>query len=71
LVFVDLSGGRAPEYYIVPDKYARDIIRRMHAEYEERYEAKHGHPRDTRILGVRVKDIVAFRDGWDILGIFP
>lgn len=70
-VFVDLSGGRAPEYYIVPDEYARDSIRRMHAEYQERYEAKHGRRRDNRMRGVRVKDIAEFRDGRDILGIFP
>jgi hypothetical protein len=70
-VFVDLSGGRAPEYYVVPDKDVRDSIRRMHGEYQERYEAKHGHRRDSPMHGVRVKDIEKFRDCWDILGIFP
>ena len=66
-VFVDLSGGRVPEYYVVPDKDVRDSIRRMHGEYQERYEAKHGHRRGNPIHGVRVKDIEKFRDCWDIL----
>jgi hypothetical protein len=70
-VFVDLSGGRSPEYYVVPDKFARYSIRRMYSEYQERYEAKHGHRRDSPIHGVRVKDIAESRDCWDILKIFP
>lgn len=68
-VFVDLSGGRPPEYYVVPDNDIRDSIRRMHGEYQDRYEAKHGRRRDNSIHGVRVKDIAEFQDRWDMLGL--
>ena len=69
-VFVDLSGGRSPEYYVVRDKDVRDSIRTKYAERQQAYTDKHGHPRKNTIHGVWVKHIEEFLDNWAILGIF-
>lgn len=66
-IFVNL-GGDHRAYYIAPRWWVRNDI--WKTAYLARYEQKHGEPRQSDHHGIPVHRVQAWRDRWDILGIF-
>lgn len=67
-VFVDLEPVH-PAYYVAPRWWVRNNIWEVHSAYLARYEAQHGHPRDSDHHGIPASRVEEWSDRWDVLGI--
>jgi hypothetical protein len=69
-IFVDLSK-QSPEYCVVPDWWIRNDIHQAHEAYLERHGGQRPGNPDSQHHGIKLDRIVAWKDRWGLLDIFP
>jgi hypothetical protein len=70
-IFVDLGGvNECPRFWIVPDYWIRDNIYKTHQAYLDRHGGSRARNPNSTHHSIHERRLEAWRDRWDILGIF-
>jgi hypothetical protein len=69
-VFVDLHKTETPPaYFVVPEKWIQDDIKRAHKAYLERHGGQRARTPASNHHAIRLSRIKEWQDRWDLLGI--